>query len=145
MTIVWFAFNSTLFGEVVLWADFDSWHHLWMRANLVGAHSSWVHICALEYRQLVMTCSYANLSRINTRHRTLLLFALQQQTTVVFIDFWSHQFLYKCSWILLQLRILEPTATWSWACPMGRGRCRRTCRPCHRPGGQLASKLICCH
>ena len=29
---------------------------------LAGKHSSQVHICAMEYRQLVRTCTYANLS-----------------------------------------------------------------------------------
>ena len=38
--------------------------------HLAGKLSSWVHICAMEYRQLVTTCTYANLSWINAHQRT---------------------------------------------------------------------------
>ena len=36
----------------------------------------------MEYRQLVTTCTYANLSQINAHHRTRILFSLQQHTTL---------------------------------------------------------------
>ena len=42
----------------LLWAHFGSWCHL------AGQHTSPLHICATEYRQLVTTCTYANLSRL---------------------------------------------------------------------------------
>ena len=46
-------------------------------ANSRGQAFSWVHICAMEYQQLVKTCTYSNLSQINALHRTHVLFSLQ--------------------------------------------------------------------
>ena len=48
---------------------------------LAGKHSSQVCIYAMEYRQLVTTCTYTNLSQKNTLNRTRLLFSLRQHTT----------------------------------------------------------------
>ena len=50
---------------------------------LAGKHSSQVHICAMEYWQLVTTCACANLSQINANHRSEL-FSLRQHTTQFF-------------------------------------------------------------
>ena len=41
-----------------------------MCAHISGQASSRVHICATEYWQLVTTCTYDNLSRINAHHRS---------------------------------------------------------------------------
>ena len=35
----------------------------------------------MEYRQLVATCTYPNLTGINAHHRACVLFSLQQHTT----------------------------------------------------------------
>ena len=48
---------------------------------IAGKHSSQVHICAIEYQQLFKTCTYTNLSWINTLNRTYVLFSLRQHTT----------------------------------------------------------------
>ena len=55
----------------ILCFDFDSWRHI-QGAHLAGKHSSWVHICAIEYWQLVTTCIYTNLSQINIINRIFL-------------------------------------------------------------------------
>ena len=47
----------------VLWAHFESWHHIRRCTRLAGKYSLWVHICETKYRQLVTTCTYAYLSR----------------------------------------------------------------------------------
>ena len=39
-----------------------TWRHVSRRTYLSGERSSWVHICATKYQQLVTTCKYANLS-----------------------------------------------------------------------------------
>ena len=44
------------------WAQFYSWWHI-RHAHVAGKHSSWVHFCATEYRQLVTTCTYTKLSQ----------------------------------------------------------------------------------
>ena len=77
----WWLVDKLLSLNSMLWAHFDSWCHIKRHAHLAGKHSSQVHICAMEYWQLVTTCTYANLSRINAHHRTRLLFGLWQQTT----------------------------------------------------------------
>ena len=41
-------------------------------ADLAGKHSSQMHICAIEYWQLVTTCIYTNLSQINIINRIFL-------------------------------------------------------------------------
>ena len=69
----WFGAFEVSYDETVsipiqvLWAHFDSWHHTRRCAHLEGKHSSIVHICATEYWQLVMTCTYAKLSQIISR------------------------------------------------------------------------------
>ena len=42
-----------------------------------------VYICATEYKQLGKTCTFANLSRINTLNRIRILFSLRQHTTSI--------------------------------------------------------------
>ena len=51
-----------------------------------GKHSFWVHICTTEYRQLVTTWTYANLSWINTLNWTCVLCfnGIQQRFYVFF-------------------------------------------------------------
>ena len=48
------------------------------RAYLASKHSTQVHICATEDWELVMTCTYTNLSWINTLKRKCVLSSLWQ-------------------------------------------------------------------
>ena len=56
----WFLFPT---GQVIC-CELTLSHHVTKEGALIlmVKHSSWVRICASEYRQLVMTCTYANLS-----------------------------------------------------------------------------------
>ena len=67
-----------------------------MCANLASKHSSWVHICAMEYWQLVTTCTYAKLSQINTHNRTCVLFGLPQHTTPLAVKIFFKQIAITC-------------------------------------------------
>ena len=93
----------------VLWVHFDSWRHTRRRTNSLGqAFSLGAHLCNrisavsydlyirylvlnkgasiipgcafVLYQHWVTTCTYANLSGINTLNRTRLLFILRQHT-----------------------------------------------------------------
>ena len=46
---------------IVLWANYSSWCHIRTHAHPNRQASSRVHICAIDYQQLVTTCVYANL------------------------------------------------------------------------------------
>ena len=56
-------------------------YHIKRCAHSSGQSFFLVRICATEYWQLVTTCTYANLSRVNTLNITLLFFSLRQHTT----------------------------------------------------------------
>ena len=62
------------------------WHMTSQKGVLIlaGKHSSRVHICAMEYQQLVTTYKNANLSQINAHHRTRLQWGSEYQTSLVF-------------------------------------------------------------